>query len=79
VDITKVDENIIDVASNNLDSEIIKNNTSINSNSDCRQLQKTTPSSKQTPKPLSAKKQEERLRIKQVSYLYIVDNIIIIY
>jgi len=78
VDTIKIDENVfdIDVDSNNSYSEITENNTSVNSTSDCNQLENTTPSSKKTTKPISAKKQEERLRQIQVSYLYIINKII---
>jgi len=64
---SKIDDNVIDVdvVSNNSGSEIIQNDTSVNSNSDCGQLGNITPTSNKRPNPLSAKKQEERKRLKQ--------------
>lgn len=80
MDTTTIDENIINIgsaASSSSDSDVVLIDTSINSTSDGGQLESTTPTTKKhTSKPKlkkleSAKKQEEKLRLKQVSYLSI--------
>lgn len=80
LDTSKVnDDDIMDVDDNvsvSSDSNHARNNTSVTSTSDSGKVENITPTAKKlTPtrmlkkKQESAKKQEERLRYKQVSYL----------
>jgi len=84
VDTSKFDESIKDIddtISTSSDTDIPCNDTSVNSTSDTGKLENTTPPSKKITslqilkKQESAKKNEERQRIKQVScFLYITSQ-----
>ncbi|VVC40868.1 Chromatin assembly factor 1 subunit A,Armadillo-like helical [Cinara cedri] len=70
VDTTKIDENVMDIDDSDsmtIDSDLLNN--SVNSTSDNGKTENTTPTSKDSKhkrkRPESAKKQEERLRLKQ--------------
>lgn len=80
VDTSKFDESIKDIddtISTSSDTDIPCNDTSVNSTSDTGKLENTTPPSKKITslqilkKQESAKKNEERQRIKQVSCFFI--------